>query len=361
MTPEDRLRAALRETAGQAAPDPAGPEHVLTTAAQRRRRTVALSSLAVTALVVIAGIAVFRDGSTAEVRTVPATRTTTAPPARPSTAVVVTAQGAVVLVGTSDGRAARTLAPAGSADPTRKAVRSPDGATVYFGDQAIDCGWSDLFEVPADGSRPPRAIAKGHAPAVSPDGTRLAYATADGCVGATLVVRDLATGAEVSWSVPDGRPPHPFALGGISAIDWAPDNRRVAFQMDEHGGVHVLDTLLPGLLTAAAPVEPRQQPADTSLGLRSWHPEGGLAVAVQCCRNPDGMTSERVRTTSRTLLVDVATNEATPLLADGEYAWSLDLDASGEWLAWLDDGRIVMQGPDGRMRRVAEGFGAVSW
>lgn len=357
MTPEDRLRAALRDTAGRAAPDPSGVEHVLTTATRRRRRrTAAASSLAVAALLLIAGVTVLGDDPTAEVRTVPATRTTTSRPAPPPTAVAVTAQGAVVVVDTATGRIVRTPAPVGSAAADQKPVRTPDGATVYFAKRGVDCGFDTLFEVPVDGRRAPRRLTSGLAAAFSPDGTKLAYVNTQGCVAANLVVRDVATGVERFWE-PGPNSRHVFTTGGLDAVDWAPDNRRVAFQFDG-GGVYVLDTLVPALLDVATPVQPRQQPRDATAAIPAWKPDDGrLAVAVRCCTNP-----AQVQATARTLLVDVLTNEATELLPPGEVVLSLDYDGSGQWLLWVDeDGNLEARGADGRTRHLGTGFATATW
>jgi Tol biopolymer transport system component len=276
--------------------------------------------------------------------------------------VVVTSKGAVLVVDATTGEPRDTLAPPGSADGTHKPSRAP-GGTIYFSKQGVDCGYPTLFEVPLDGSREPRRLGNGGAPAVSPDGTRLAYFTpSNGCIGATLVVRNLATGKEQRWEAPesDGY----FSNGAITAIAWAPDGRRLAFQFDWEGsGVYLLDTGVPGRLDTARPVEPKRQPDNTSLALRGWHPiDGRLAVAALCCLSPDGMTSTEVHDRTRTFLVDPATGESTDLHRAGEAAFSMDYDGSGQWMLWIsEDGFLRVRDPRGGERSVRQGYASATW
>jgi hypothetical protein len=381
MNLESRLTDALRAAGTEGTPTAAGREAMLAEAATRRnRRMRATTALAVAASVVVAlgAFAVLRDDPTSQVRTVPPvdvpstdvprttlapTTTTTPPPAaRPATAVAVTPKGALVVVDTTTGRTVRTLAREPQARSPHKPALSPDGSTAYFTRQGVDCGYSTLYRVPVDGSAPPTRLGNGSVPAVSHDGTKLAFATpSNGCVGAILVVRDLGTGREQRWPAPenDGY----YSNGAITAIAWAPDGRRLAFQFDNEGsGVYLLDTTVPGRLDAAKQLNPLRQPAHTALALRDWPSAHRLLVSALCCLHPDGMTAVEVRTTTRTLDVHPETLESSELFLPGEAAHSLDSDRSGEWLLWVGDDRILRyRGPDGLERPVGPAFAAATW
>jgi dipeptidyl aminopeptidase/acylaminoacyl peptidase len=155
---------------------------------------------------------------------------------------------------------ARDLMPAMDADcPTKPyggsedfAV-SPDGRTVIF--SAKDMGknpsaeaWStnfDLFQVPADGSAPPKAITANLAwdaqPRFSPDGRTLAYLAmsrpgyeADRF---DIVFRDLSSGQERRMVLrADGTPTGDRSAGSIA---WAPDGATL-YCLAEHLGQRAL-------------------------------------------------------------------------------------------------------------------------
>lgn len=383
MNIEARLTDALRAASAPGTPTPAGRDAALAAAAARRhRRLRTATTLAAAASVVVAlgAFALLRDDPTSRVRTVPpvhapstdvprttllppTSSSTTAPPSPPERVVAVTSKGALLVVDAANGETLDLLAPPGSADPNQKPSVARRGTTVYFSKQGVDCGYPTLFEVPLDGSGGLRRLGNGGAPAVSPDGTRLAYSTpSNGCVGATLVVRELASGKEQRWEAPesDGY----FSNGAITAIDWAPDGRRLAFQFEWEGsGVYLLDTQLPGRLDTARPLEPGQQPDNTSLVLRDWHPAGDrIAVSTLCCLNPDGMTDRQVRTTSRTLLVDPTTNQSADLFPPGEATHSLDYSDDGTRVLWVDEhGRIHLGRFDEAPRTLASGIAIASW
>lgn len=101
--------------------------------------------------------------------------------------------------------------------------------------------------VPVPGLRSDR-LGPGHALALSPDGTRLAYA-ATVSEGAKVSVVELATGRRRDWSTRA-----PFGLSGLS---WAPDGRHIALAAG-NWGVGVLDLARPepDLLAATRLVRP---------------------------------------------------------------------------------------------------------
>nr|BFE81074.1 hypothetical protein GCM10020093_036750 [Planobispora longispora] len=93
------------------------------------------------------------------------------------------------------------------------------------------------------------ASAPGHALAVSPDGTRIAYATTVVGGGAKVSVVDVATGLRRDWST--------RVSPVVSGLSWAPDGRRIALVVMGWGvGVLDLERQDTDLLAAARLVRP---------------------------------------------------------------------------------------------------------
>ena len=155
---------------------------------------------------------------------------------------------------------------------------SPDGETVYV---AVDQETADLcaavlYAVSVNEIRTVE-IAAGYAPAVSPDGSKLAYVESTNAEDrlyceSVLVVRDLATGAERRWNDP------PDALIGgarLTGLSWSTDNRTLAFSRSWEGDspyLHDTDSPegdLPVELTASLDFGPR---------LTTEPPRGGLLL-----------------------------------------------------------------------------------
>lgn len=381
MSIESRLADALRAAGTPGAPTDAGRDAVLAAAAARRHRHVrAATALAAAASVVVAlgAFAVLRDDPTSEVRTVPPVdapttdvpRTTLAPsttavPAEPETLVAVSDRGAVVVLETASGKVMHTLAPRGSADGASSLARTPDGEWLYYAN-GMGCGHdASVFRVRTDGVGAPERVAAGTAPAVSADGTRLAYAApnpvdqrdpAATCHSA-IVVRDLAAGAETRFLPTDDT--NSFtAYGEISAIDWAPDGRRLVFQQGWEGeGSFILDTVAHTTTRQATPVGAKQ--IANGLVHPTWHPPTGRLAAVNdCCYSPDDPQTPRIA-----VLVDPATGDTQPLPDAGIDARSLDYDPTGRFLVFVDKQGAVFVKGDGPLRRLpaATGYARAAW
>ena len=381
MSIESRLADALRATAVPGTPTNAGRDAVLAAAAARRHRHVRVAAtLAAAASVVVAlgAFALLRDDPTSEVRTVPPVDTpstdvprttlapsTTAVPAEPETLVAVTDRGAVVVLETASGKMMHTLAPRGSADGASSLARTPDGAWLYYAD-GMGCGQdAAVYRVRTDGSGAPERVATGTAPAVSPDGARLAYAApnpaddrdATAMCHNTVVVRSLADGAEKRF-LPTHDTNSFTAYGQISAIDWAPDGRRLVFQQGWEGeGSFILDTVAHTTTRQATPVGAKE--IANGLVHPTWHPPTGRLAAVNdCCYSPEDPPTPRI-----TVLVDPATGDTQPLLDAGLDPRSLDYDPTGRFLLFVDKQGAVFVKGDGPPRRLpaATGYGRASW
>lgn len=130
---------------------------------------------------------------------------------------------------------------AGCDSVTDSPFEQPDARPiVYF---AIDTGWA-LFSVPPLGGSPRRlSVAQTQLifPALSPDGSRLAFVSGDGAGGVYVGAAD-GSGAERVYV---GRPDH---------IAWSPDQTRVALGVDGEIVVVPLDGSATDTITAAVEV-----------------------------------------------------------------------------------------------------------
>ena len=135
---------------------------------------------------------------------------------KPPGLVAVTKAGALVLLGSRHGQVIRTLV-AGGVRGDEVSV-SPDHSTVYFSVRHGCLG--QIESVPVAGGSP-TVIADGTVPAISPDGTRLAYATAPLQTGACVPGRQRADQA-VHAGDPHAEHRH---AGGLPAAPGRPGHR----------------------------------------------------------------------------------------------------------------------------------------
>ena len=238
-----------RATAGTVA----APDHGTSARPRARGRRLALSAAAVTlaAAVFVVVVASQRDA--------PPTPATSASANR----LVVLTPDFRVLLTDSVGRRLRTLATNWGARRGLPALSvSPDGSTLYMDrdrpartDECASGVVEEIVAIPLLGTGRTHVVAQGRWPAVSPDGSALAFAAPLKSCGDTtgIVVRSLATGAERHWMLPDSS----AAAGDyIGYLSWAPDSRHLGFaELSTTTRVRVLDTEQLGALSDA-PVTP---------------------------------------------------------------------------------------------------------
>ena len=290
-TLEDKVRAALRETAGQIAPASVpplrlhddrrrpGPPNVT-----RRRWPAWLTPLAAAASVAIviaaslaiSGVLHVRQPGTGAARRqagpfagVPpyylVLRGTNPSPTalQPQSAVVKeTATGAVVARITPPKPYGTFVAVTAAADD-RTFVLAASPWRVHHVDGGVDVPESPTTVLPAPPrpARPPGPPdgTAHRAPAgrpqrpwrVSPDGSKLAVAVRGGEAGgpsAAITVFNLATGSERVWTWPGGGPITNNAGGLGEVLSWTADGRTLAFQQWVGNSIHVrlLDTTTSG-------------------------------------------------------------------------------------------------------------------
>jgi len=195
------------------------------------------------------------------------------------------------------------------------------------------------------------ANAEVHDMALSPDGTSLAADIGRDYVGSHLIVFDLATGTERAWSFKTCASCHPSGGGlgfvgtNVDALSWTGDGKHLAFVgpnragWPSHSTVRLLDVTLPGsdLLATSRPVA--SPPPEDRLTMVMWRgaiitPDGRTVVIVEEVAS-DGAAPIKVR--DRLLKISVATGRVTVVndlnvLAGYQYEQVMYSDASGSVL-----------------------------
>lgn len=287
--------------------------------------------------------------------------------------VAVTTAGALVTLDPASGTVAKTLVPSG-VEGDEISVSST--GMVYF---AIKHGCSSEIEaIPVAGGAP-AVIAAGSLPAVSPDGTKLAYASQPsltiGCVPSTpdlvplykLEVRTLSSGSDVTYPmVPAGQGSNLPAP--IFHLSWAPDNNRLAvsiaeIQDNEGMAVYVVDTsqaqyYLTGTGTTYVPVTGQPSAQQSYLREGVFTPNGDLFVSRACCGGLPPRNTSRLMwevTTSGTFVHQVAIG-----FANLDHT-SLGVSADGNWLLYLAANDLYLSHGGATPRELATGFIAAAW
>jgi hypothetical protein len=287
--------------------------------------------------------------------------------------VAVTKGGALVRLNPATGATEQTLVPAGVLGDDISVSAS---GTLYF---AVKSGCTAKIEsMPADGGTP-TVIVDGSVPAVSPDGTTLAYASQPdrqrGCMAVSsdpvslyhLEIRTLAGGATSTLpAVPAGQDsglPSP-----ISHLSWSADNVHLAVSIaavqDNEGWlVNLLDTTqaryyLSGTGVAPVPVTGSPTPRQSYLREGVYLPDGDLFVSRACCGGAP------TRNTSRLMWEVTAAGVLTRQVAIGFATLdhiSLDVSADGKWLLYLAGNDLYVSPGGAKPHVLTTGLIAAAW
>lgn len=368
-----------------AAISPPDPEPIRARGDTRRRRKALTSAvLALTIGAGGSGAAYASFDRPADTRA-PTTSSSTAPsgqPGRPGI-VAVTAKGALMVFNPVTGEAIRILVASGVAGGA--VAVSSDGSTVYF---AARLGCRDEIEsVPVAGGRTTE-ITAGVLPAVSPDGTKLAFAREPfgggpshldflpGChrptptrSDFTVVVRDLADGHETVYPAPPGAPSAlPVA---VSRLSWAPDDQKLLVSIGPAQDNAGWDLAVMDLATARY-----YMPSETSVGVSSvpvsagpdaahsyyregvFLPDGAMFVNVVCC---SGVPIHR----TSSLLWEIGPSGQLRRyvaigFADRDHS-SLDGDPGGDWLLYLSGPDLFLSWAGTAPFMLTSGLIAAAW
>jgi hypothetical protein len=374
-----RLQAGSADFAATVAPASADAIRIR---GNRRRRRKAITS-AVLAVAIGAGGAgtaytsLDRLGNDTQMAPSTSSAPASGPASRPEIAVVTTS-GALVVLDPLTGVATRILVAGGVVGDAVSV--SPDGATVYF---AAKRGCVDEIEsVPVAGGRP-TVIAPGVLPAISPDGTRLAFAREPfgggpaapdyltGChlptaTGAEfkVVIRDQLSGRETLYPAPPGAAstlPYP-----ISRLSWAPDGKRLLVSVgpsQDNEGWDLVEIdpatsryYLPS--SSGVPLTGLPDPGRSYYREGVFLPDGDMFVNRVCCAGwPVRVTSSLLWEIdpSGQLIHQVAIG-----FANRDHS-SLDADQTGHWLLYLSGHDLFLSLDGSAPFLLTSGLIAAAW
>lgn len=347
-------------------------------AARYRSAVIALTGAMATAVLSACGgnpspaptVTVTTNGSSSSSSSSPSGGGAATPPAM----VAVTKGGALVTLNPATGAASSTLVPA---HVIGDEISVSSSGLVYF---AVKNGCKDEIEAIPTAGGSVTTLATGSLPAVSPDGTKLAYAVqptlAAGCFPANvsdpvtlfhLKIRTLSSGTTISLPmVAPGQSsglPYP-----ISHLSWAADNDHLAVsiaapQDNEGWNLNILDTSQAqyylagsGVVSVPATGSPTAQQSYLREGV--YMPNGDLFVSRACC---GGLPPHN---TSR-LMWEVSTSGALVHQVAIGYAnldhVSLDVSSDGNWLLYLAANDLYVSQGGATPRKITSGLVAAAW
>jgi hypothetical protein len=287
--------------------------------------------------------------------------------------VAVTTAGALVTLSPETGVVEKTLVPQGVIGDE---ISVSSSGQVYF---AIQNGCtSKIEEIPASGGTA-SVLALGSLPAVSPDGTRLAYASQPVLSAACplsnnnfltlyhLEIRTLSGGATTTLSMVPASQYSGLPIP-ISHLSWATDSAHLAVsiaasQDNEGWGVYLVDTInsqyyAAGTGTALLPVTGQPSPQQSYLREGVYMPNGNLFVSRACCGGFPIQNTSRLMwevNASGVLVHQVALGFATV-----DHT-SLDVSPDGNWLLYLAGNDLYVSHVGATPSKLTTGLIAAAW
>jgi hypothetical protein len=290
--------------------------------------------------------------------------------------VAATTGGALVTLDPSTGVVQQTLVPSGV---TGDEVSVAPSGLVYF---AVQNGCTSTIEDVPVGGGSVSVIAPGSLPAVSPDGTKLAYASEPSqelqCVSQAtgvlsnynLEIRTLSSGATTQLPMLQG-----CQCGGvaepISHLSWSADNTHLAVSIaagedNEGWDVSLLDTTQAQAYLDGPPngtgiaYVPVTGPDAHQSYLREavYMPNGDLFVSRACCAGEPVVNSSRLMwevTTSGVLVHQVAIG-----FPNLDHT-SLDVSSDGQWLLYLAGNDLYVSEGGATPTELTSGLIAAAW
>jgi hypothetical protein len=258
-------------------------------------------------------------------------------PPDPSTALATDS----IVVLTTDGR----IEEVGATGATRRLVADldsmvdglsvhPDRRRIFLGFRFPAAGSSNceasVAELAVDGNV--SEIGAGTSPAVSPDGSRLAYVALerrnDVCYRTAIVVRDLATERDerypFSEPVPDSNPPE-------LPLSWSQDGTKIAFV--DQDGASLLDLTNSGSARFSSVTA-----TEGRLLLPTFAPDGSLIALRDCCMAGSRLVRITLPTMATTSLALLGAPARSLIVGSGDSPTFVVLEEQG--LAVIDEGKL---------------------
>jgi hypothetical protein len=292
--------------------------------------------------------------------------------ATPPAMVGVTTAGALVVLNPTTGVVTQTLVPS---HVLGDEVSVSSTGLVYFAAQ-IGCT-QEIEAIPVAGGSV-TDIAPGTLPAVSPDGSKLAYAdepTLPNCpVNSSNIVdfyhvdiRTLSSGSTVKLAMLSASQssglPYP-----ISHLSWAPDNDHLVVSIsapedNEGWNLNIIDTsraqyYLAGVGVTSVPATGSPTPQQSYLREGVYMPNGDLFVSRACC------AGDPVHNTSRLMWEVTAAGTLVHQVAVGYVSLehtSLDVSSDGGWLLYLAGNSLYVSEGGATPRELTAGLIAAAW
>jgi hypothetical protein len=293
--------------------------------------------------------------------------------ATPPAMVAVTHGGALVTLNPATGTVTQTLV---SSHVLGDEISVSSTGMVYFA--AKHGCTSEVEAIPVAGGAV-TTLARGSLPAVSPDGTKLAYADQPmlvaGCVPhvtdlVTLYhvdIRTLSSGATVKLPMlapgQDSGLPYP-----ISHLSWSADNDHLAVSIaspedNEGWNLTIVDTsqaqyYLSGTAVTSVPVTGNPTPRMSYYREGAYMPNGDLFVSRACCGGVPPHNTSRLMwevTTGGTLVHQVAIG-----FPNLDHV-SLDVSSDGNWLLYLAGTDLYVSAGGATPRKITSGLIAATW
>jgi hypothetical protein len=291
----------------------------------------------------------------------------------PPAMVGVTTGGALVTLNSSTGVVEQTLVASGVIGD--EVSVGPSGQ-VYF---AVQNGCtSTVEEVPVSGGSV-AVIAPGSVPAISPDGTKLAYASmptlTQGCVPNVtdltalyqIKIRTMSSGATTSLAANPASEDNGLPVP-ISHLSWSADNQDLAVSIasaedNEGWEVALVNTaqaqyFRTGEGVVSVPVTGDPTPQQSYLREGVYMPNGDLFVSRACCGGDPPVNTSRLMwevNTSGVLVHQVAIG-----FANLDHT-SLDVTSDGQWLLYLAGNDLYVSQGGETPKELTSGLVAAAW
>jgi hypothetical protein len=280
------------------------------------------------------------------------------------------------------GAVVQTLIPSADGVEGDEISVSSSGSIYYAaGSGACD---SMIYAIDDGGDGIPSPVASGILPAISPDGTKLAYAVQPGpaqdCSGwdtstpgtaFKVDIRPLGSDGTLSSGPTVSIPELPATQQGLPApityLSWAPDNDHLAVSIEpvqdnEGWALNILDTssaqTYTGPNVTTVPVTGASPQGQSYLSEGAYLPDGNLFVVHTCCAGIEGKTAAPLLWEVQpdgTMVRQVAIGFAN-IMHD-----SLDASADGNWLLYLGGGDLYVSQGGARPSQIASGLVAAAW